>query len=168
MWTYWYIREASTAIYVANMPMCWTLMRHLFDLRSFNGSERSRSKTLPLTSHRGTAGSGVLKDNIGLEAGKSDGNGKGDKSWWDREGGIYRSESEENIVQAKVMRLEVWETKEFDIDRGDGRQFARDGQDIDANNTRMYDGAGKEFETRTTVTARGSPMGRKIESSGDR
>ncbi|KAF4624618.1 hypothetical protein G7Y89_g13555 [Cudoniella acicularis] len=51
-WTFWYIREASTAILVANIPMCWALMRRLFNLRSFNGSSphtHSRSKSLPLS-----------------------------------------------------------------------------------------------------------------------
>ena len=102
-----------------------------------------------------------MKDEGALEEGVG---GKSDKSWWDREG-YTRSESEERIVppgQAKVLRLEVWETKEFDIDRSDGQHFARDGQDVDT--TRMYDGGDKNT---TTVTAGGSPMGRKSESSGE-
>jgi hypothetical protein len=37
-WISWYIREASTAILVANLPFTWTLLRKLFNLGSFDGS----------------------------------------------------------------------------------------------------------------------------------
>ncbi|TVY36636.1 hypothetical protein LOCC1_G006789 [Lachnellula occidentalis] len=160
-WTFWYIREASTAIYVANMPMCWALMRRLFNLRSFNlssNNSRSRSKSFPLTSHgRGTVISNGRTLNDEPTKG---GEGKKDKSWWDREG-YARGESEEHIVReaeaAKVPKLEVWETKEFEIDRedGEGKQFATDGQD--PNVTRMYDGGDKNT---TTVTATRAPIAR--------
>lgn len=36
-WVYWYCREASTAMIVANMPYSWALIRKLFHLRSFFG-----------------------------------------------------------------------------------------------------------------------------------
>ncbi|TVY32772.1 hypothetical protein LSUB1_G007143 [Lachnellula subtilissima] len=139
-WTFWYIREASTAIYVANMPMCWALIRRLFNLRSFmlsSNNSRSRSKSFPLTSHRGTM---VTKDVKTVDETVKNADGKKDKSWWDREGYV-RSESEEYIVRTtaealKVPKLEVWETKEFEIDREDGKQFATDGQDLNAKRIR--------------------------------
>ncbi|KAF1809103.1 hypothetical protein P152DRAFT_367814, partial [Eremomyces bilateralis CBS 781.70] len=34
-WTFWYIREASTAMLVANMPFIWTLLRRMFHLGEF-------------------------------------------------------------------------------------------------------------------------------------
>lgn len=34
----WYIREASTAIYVANVPMLWPLLRRFLKVGSFGGS----------------------------------------------------------------------------------------------------------------------------------
>ncbi|OAQ58717.1 decarboxylase [Pochonia chlamydosporia 170] len=40
-WTFWYIRESSTAIIVANLPLTWTVFRRMFNLRSFNNSEYS-------------------------------------------------------------------------------------------------------------------------------
>ncbi|KID96544.1 UbiD family decarboxylase, partial [Metarhizium majus ARSEF 297] len=40
-WTFWYIRESSTAIIVANLPLTWTVFRRLFHLRSFDNSEYS-------------------------------------------------------------------------------------------------------------------------------
>ncbi|SZF05237.1 unnamed protein product [Blumeria hordei] len=37
VWEIWYMREASMAVYVANMPMLWSLSRQLFGLQSFFG-----------------------------------------------------------------------------------------------------------------------------------
>ncbi len=36
-WVYWYCRESSTAMIVANMPYSWALIRKVFKLRSFFG-----------------------------------------------------------------------------------------------------------------------------------
>lgn len=35
-WIYWYIREVSTAIITANLPLTWTLLQHVFRLGSFH------------------------------------------------------------------------------------------------------------------------------------
>lgn len=35
-WTFWYIRESSTALLTANLPMTWTLFRRVFSLTSFH------------------------------------------------------------------------------------------------------------------------------------
>jgi hypothetical protein len=35
-WIFWYVRESSTAILVANMPYTWTILREFFDLGSFD------------------------------------------------------------------------------------------------------------------------------------
>ncbi|KAH6673931.1 hypothetical protein F5X68DRAFT_40837 [Plectosphaerella plurivora] len=35
-WTFWYIRESSTALITANLPMTWTLCRRVFSLTSFH------------------------------------------------------------------------------------------------------------------------------------
>ncbi|KAM0621709.1 hypothetical protein D7B24_005208 [Verticillium nonalfalfae] len=51
-WTFWYIRESSTALIVANLPMTWTILRRLFHLKSFNGkSSNQRSGYPSSTSH---------------------------------------------------------------------------------------------------------------------
>lgn len=82
-----------------------------------------------------------------------------------RDNGLERSESEEYIVGpgGKVRRMEVWETREVEVDRdGDKVQFAKDGQ-VDEG----YEGEGKGFKTSTTVTALNSLPGggrRKSES----
>ncbi|CAA9962611.1 hypothetical protein PTMSG1_05985 [Pyrenophora teres f. maculata] len=35
-WIYWYVRESSTAILVANLPFTWTILRELFELGQFD------------------------------------------------------------------------------------------------------------------------------------
>jgi hypothetical protein len=37
-WTFWYVRESSTAILVANLPFTWSILRECFDLGSFDES----------------------------------------------------------------------------------------------------------------------------------
>ncbi|KAI1756185.1 hypothetical protein F4782DRAFT_526740 [Xylaria castorea] len=44
-WTYWYIRESSTALIVANIPFLWTTLRYFFRLTSFSGSPTSKTDT---------------------------------------------------------------------------------------------------------------------------
>lgn len=39
----WYVGEVSTAVFVANIPLCWPLIRRLFAVGAFGGSKRSRS-----------------------------------------------------------------------------------------------------------------------------
>jgi hypothetical protein len=35
-WSYWYIREVSTAVIAANLPLTWTLLQRVFRLGSFS------------------------------------------------------------------------------------------------------------------------------------
>jgi hypothetical protein len=35
IWEWWYTREASTAVSVANIPHCWALWRRVFNLQAF-------------------------------------------------------------------------------------------------------------------------------------
>lgn len=43
MWTYWYVRESSTALLVANLPFVWTFWRRLSGTRTVNGVSRQAS-----------------------------------------------------------------------------------------------------------------------------
>lgn len=36
IWIYWYVRESSTAILVANLPFTWTILRKFFELGDFD------------------------------------------------------------------------------------------------------------------------------------
>lgn len=49
MWTFWYTREVSTAMLVANLPFLWTLLRRLFGVNPLDGSSKgTRAHTGPL------------------------------------------------------------------------------------------------------------------------
>lgn len=52
-WTYWYVRESSTAILVANLPFTWTLLRRIFNLKSFDSGNMSE---IPWHSSRSAMG----------------------------------------------------------------------------------------------------------------
>lgn len=43
-WIYWYVREASVAVLVANIPHCWVLVRRIFNVSSFLSSSKTRSR----------------------------------------------------------------------------------------------------------------------------
>src|SRR6478735_3943560 len=51
-WTFWYIRESSTAIITANLPYIWTLLRRIFKLGSFSGSTYGKSTNNPSKAYR--------------------------------------------------------------------------------------------------------------------
>ncbi|KAM0326596.1 hypothetical protein ACHAQA_006465 [Verticillium albo-atrum] len=51
-WTFWYIRESSTALIVANLPMTWTILRRLFHLKSFNGKSSNQRYGYPSSNSR--------------------------------------------------------------------------------------------------------------------
>jgi hypothetical protein len=40
-WTYWYVRESSTAIIVANLPFTWALIRRVFNVGSFDNKTKT-------------------------------------------------------------------------------------------------------------------------------
>ena len=159
MWTFWYIREASTAILVANMPMCWSLMRRIFNLRAFNGATSgTRSKNTHTTPRTGTGGLGSKmqgKKALSSTSGGSRGE-RGEMSWWDREG--MRSESEEYIVMQPTkaaVPLEIWASKEFDVvQNGRDSHFGISDTTLPPPD-KMYDGP-NGYESKTVVTARKS------------
>ncbi|KAI9665640.1 MAG: hypothetical protein M1821_003573 [Bathelium mastoideum] len=47
LWTFWYIRESSTAMIVANLPFLWTLLRRVFKLGSFENTEAPNTYARP-------------------------------------------------------------------------------------------------------------------------
>jgi hypothetical protein len=53
-WTFWYVRESSTAMVVANLPFCWTLLRRVFKLNAFN--QEVSGHTVPYHSSRTARG----------------------------------------------------------------------------------------------------------------
>jgi hypothetical protein len=57
-WTFWYIRESSTAMLVANLPFTWTLLRRMFKLQAFNG-EGGTQRSIAYHSSRSARGRNV-------------------------------------------------------------------------------------------------------------
>ena len=53
-WTFWYVRESSTAFIVANIPYTWTLLRRVFNLKAFHIEECDRP--VPFHSSRSAQG----------------------------------------------------------------------------------------------------------------
>lgn len=41
-WTYWYVRESSTAILTANVPYVWALIRRVFSFRALDSTSGNR------------------------------------------------------------------------------------------------------------------------------
>jgi hypothetical protein len=162
MWTFWYIREASTAIFVANMPMCWSLMRRLFNLHAFNHNSTTSKDGTDLK----TIGSRRIPGRAVYGAGTQDSEprnrskGTTDTSWWEREG-MPRTESEEFIVEqppsgSRDAPLEIWESKEFDV-VNDRNSIAVD-NNLQVQQDVMFDGG---HRTQTVVSARKSEDNRR-------
>jgi hypothetical protein len=152
MWTFGYIREASTAIYVANAPMCWTLVRRIFNLKGFlNQTSEAKSKSVPVAATYVTTADGTIKGDGKVQA------GKGEMSWWERESRLGRTESEEYIVGdsngRKDVPLEIWESREVDVERG---SIETGKEDKGMRTTdRMFDGTGHEYESTVVIQAVG-------------
>ncbi|KAK4988687.1 hypothetical protein LTR50_003766 [Elasticomyces elasticus] len=53
-WTFWYVRESSTAVLVANVPFIWTLLRRIFKLRSLDGTSMHGSRFGTTVPRRGS------------------------------------------------------------------------------------------------------------------
>ncbi|KAI9745526.1 MAG: hypothetical protein M1818_001060 [Claussenomyces sp. TS43310] len=147
IWTYWYVREASTAILVANIPNCWPLLRRLFNLRSFNGT--TGETPMPQSGAKSQIkGPGHQLHSMSSPA------------WPDRRAGrVSKSESEEDITleASKQIPLEIWQDTEVRvIDRPGDEAWMANGM------RNMYDDNGSEKYsspyglTTTVVTARPS------------
>lgn len=110
MWTFWYIREASTAIYVANIPNCWPLVRRLFHLRSFTGTtEKSGTVTNFRSTHDGTLMSrygGTQGNRFGSHHGRDIELERGDDD------GEWRAKVGDDVVFASIVALPTSESKE--------------------------------------------------------
>lgn len=166
MWTFWYIREASTAVLVANMPMCWALLRRLFNLRAFHASSqnshsRSKSSNHNLRSMTGPTGSkkrSVLDKLSAIDKMDESGTSR-EREWWEGRAG-----SQEDLVtppaRAKFSAspappLEIWASKEFDVaDAGTGPNGS---PTAGQHRVEMFNKIGAaRFQSQTVVTARHS------------
>lgn len=61
-WTYWYVRESSTTLIIANIPFMWTILRHIFKLNAFH---HERPKMVAYHSQRSARGRGRTHQHSG-------------------------------------------------------------------------------------------------------
>ena len=107
-WIFWYVREASTAVIVSNLPSCFTLMRRLINLqaRSTVGtrlSVRRRSAHIPLDSESQTPG--TLKESkhyFSPESLKRTIKGK--------------TSRRPTVVEDQAIPLEIWQQTEYQVE----------------------------------------------------
>ncbi|KAK7421157.1 hypothetical protein QQZ08_010087 [Neonectria magnoliae] len=95
-WTFWYIRESSTALITANLPYIWTLLRRVFNLKSFAGYSNKRS-TNPSTRFRSDFSHGPRS---AVRAGDTT---------------IHRLDSEEQINTTYSMPLKIYQRHEVEV-----------------------------------------------------
>ena len=118
-WVFWYVREVSTAVIVANAPHLWPLCRRIFNLRSFL-HDTSRG-----THSRSRRGTGPLQyDRDGLRSGNTAqavaSKNKGDGDHWfqmkssKNDSTLSRTDSEERIISGKP--LEIYQNVQFRVD----------------------------------------------------
>lgn len=89
-WTYWYARESSCTVLVANVPFLWTLVRRIFKVGSLEGTTRNGSTAVRL-GQRG----GRVDINVGLDP------EKGSQS---SDPASYRKESQGSSILSKFPK----------------------------------------------------------------
>ncbi|KAJ3547996.1 hypothetical protein NM208_g1217 [Fusarium decemcellulare] len=107
-WIYWYIREVSTAIITANLPLTWTLLQRVFRIGSFHAKygKSSGQRTGEATSRfRSTYGnlSSVTRDERRTRKGTT------------HEPGLSISESQEQINSSDSIPLKIYQKNEVNI-----------------------------------------------------
>jgi hypothetical protein len=123
---YWYVREVSTAVIVANMPHLWALVRRTFNLRAFLSHSSALRSRLSTTSSPATlprAGSTQIANDrkwVGLKS-----KGRNPDSF------LNQSESEE---QKSGVPLEIRKDVKFRVER----DIATRGLDADPEYTSAY------------------------------
>ncbi|KAF7558830.1 hypothetical protein G7046_g5329 [Stylonectria norvegica] len=103
-WTFWYIRESSTALITTNLPYIWTLLRRVFNLRSFNGSSHKNS----------TQASTRFQSNFSRNH-RSAARG-GDET------ALHRLDSEDEFAGTYSVPLKIYQRHDVEITREDATQ----------------------------------------------
>ncbi|KAH7062426.1 hypothetical protein B0J12DRAFT_237720 [Macrophomina phaseolina] len=90
-WVFWYVRESSTAILTANIPFTWTLLQRTFNIGSFAGSTRGRSRTTYQQFHHSNTAT------ISRKAPRPE------------------DELERNDSQEQIVPLEIWQNVQLSV-----------------------------------------------------
>ncbi|KAF7596830.1 hypothetical protein BBP40_012430 [Aspergillus hancockii] len=107
-WLFWYVREASTAVCVANIPNCWSLVRRVFNLSSWTGSSHSKNRTRHYNTYAYGTGTHSRTTRFHSSSQK--------KSLWTSVSmsGVRKTESVEEIIKDESAQsnqgipLEIW------------------------------------------------------------
>ncbi|EFY88549.1 UbiD family decarboxylase [Metarhizium acridum CQMa 102] len=105
LWIYWYVREASTAIIVTNVPHCYALPRKALQLEAFSSLVGSILKTKRAPSGKHREDRGANKHKVAV-----------DKAI--RHSKPKSSESTENIaanVSKPASTLQIWQRSEYSV-----------------------------------------------------
>ncbi|KAL4761099.1 uncharacterized protein BDW70DRAFT_159966 [Aspergillus foveolatus] len=118
----WYIREASTAIYVANLMCWWPLLRKVFGsaLSHYNsryqsnryGEQLSGQVSHPLPFRSSAAGASATHSVVQKDS-KS-------KRWWSQRAeskALATTASQEAINNTEEMPLEIWRKVEYNVEQ---------------------------------------------------
>ncbi|KAM0425359.1 hypothetical protein ACHAPT_009416 [Fusarium lateritium] len=132
-WTFWYVRESSTALLTANLPYIWTLLRRIFNLGSFNGSSYGKRSTNPSTHFRSnfTNHRSAVHSQVRAEGGT-----------------LHRLDSEEQINATYSMPLKIYQKHEVEIRSEEAGP--EDRQSPPGIIPRDLDSNGKDLSTRSS------------------
>ncbi|PYH70892.1 UbiD family decarboxylase [Aspergillus vadensis CBS 113365] len=137
-WVDWYVREAATAVIVANIPQTWTLFRRLFNWRAFlahSSYDRSHGK---YTSRMDSSTVHLSRFRVGD---KSQGRST-----------IDPTESGEYITREQP--LEIWEHRQFDVTNEPEELRKSSSLSQSSNGSVEFDTTGYQTQqSRTIVTA---------------
>ncbi|KND87527.1 hypothetical protein TOPH_07866 [Tolypocladium ophioglossoides CBS 100239] len=111
LWIFWYVREASTAVIVANVPHLYALLRKVFDLGAFGGLVKRTAKRTRYMKHASTS----------VELNQRQQSDRRMRSENDR------SESTENFAHREALPLQMWQRNEYTVDGNDAREMQLDG-----------------------------------------
>jgi hypothetical protein len=106
LWIFWYVREASTAIIVTNVPHCYTLLRKILSLEAFSTliSSISRPKQTQTSKYAtSTELNNLHHGNPGVR--------------------IDDGESTENVVPTEPLPLKIWQRSEYSIKDSDASEI---------------------------------------------
>lgn len=133
MWIFWYVREASTAVIVTNIPHCYALLRKILNLEAFGPiiSRLSRSRQ----THTSKYATSTELNNLHLG-----------KPGIRIDGG----ESAHDLVPQEPLPLKIWQRNEYSINN----THASEAQWGEAEIKSIQQGA---LGTKSTVM--GSPRG---------
>ena len=83
VYLYWYVAESSTSVYVSNIPLCWPVLRRLFQLDAFSAAGRTKGSANLTSDNHFSLNTNALR---------------GDRPIGRAEEGWQRTDSEERIV----------------------------------------------------------------------